>query len=62
MAQTILRMPGVRAATGLSKSGIYNLIRAGDFPKPVSLGARARGWKEADIDRWIESRRTAGAA
>jgi prophage regulatory protein len=62
MGQAIIRMPELRARTGLSKSCIYNYIRAGDFPRPVLLGARAKGWIEADIDRWIESRRTAGAA
>ena len=62
MAQAVLRMPEVRARTGLCKSTIYNLIKAQDFPKPIALSRRAKGWKEADIDRWIESRTQTTAA
>ncbi len=28
----------------------------GSFPKPISLGARAVGWLESDIDGWIAAR------
>ncbi len=53
MAITILRLPAVKARTGLSRSTIYLRIAEGTFPKPVSLGARAVGWLEADIDYWL---------
>lgn len=61
-ALTILRRKQVEARTGLSRSAIYarlrpNPKRPGDydptFPKPVSVGARAVGWIEAEIDKWI---------
>jgi prophage regulatory protein len=35
---------------------IYLLMSQGDFPKNISLGARAVGWLESDIQDWIESR------
>jgi prophage regulatory protein len=50
---TLLRMPQVKARTGLSRSTIYLRIKAGEFPTQVSLGARAVGWIEAEIERWI---------
>jgi prophage regulatory protein len=56
MAITILRLPMVRARTGLSRSTIYLRISDGSFPLPVSLGARAVGWLEADIEDWITRR------
>ena len=43
----ILRRPLVEKRTGLTKSGIYFLIREGSFPRPVRLGVRAVGWIEA---------------
>ena len=54
MATTILRLPAVKARTGLSRSTIYLRISEGDFPKPVSLGGRAVGWIEGEIDDWLE--------
>lgn len=56
MAITILRLPAVKARTGLSRSTIYLRIAEGTFPKAVSLGARAVGWLEADIDYWLALR------
>jgi len=56
MTHTILRLPIVKARTGLSRSTIYVRVSDGTFPKPVSLGARAVGWPESDIDAWISGR------
>ena len=55
MAQ-ILRLPTVKARTGLSRSTIYMYVKDGVFPKPVSLGARAVGWLDSEIDDWIDQR------
>jgi prophage regulatory protein len=52
-AATLLRMPQVKARTGLSRSAIYLKIKNGEFPAPVSLGPRAVGWLEAEVERWI---------
>lgn len=64
MATTILRLPAVKARTGLSRSTIYLRISEGRFPGPVSLGGRAVGWIEAEVSDWlnqqIEASRKAG--
>lgn len=52
----IIRLAEVKTATGLGRSSIYKFISEGTFPKPVSLGTRAVGWIEAEIDAWIESK------
>ena len=61
-ALTILRRKQVEARTGLSRSSIYarlrqNPKRPGDydptFPKPISVGAKAVGWIEAEIEEWL---------
>ena len=51
-----LRMPEVVYRTGLARSTIKERVREGSFPKPVSLGARARGWIEAEIEEWMRER------
>lgn len=52
--ETILRLPEVIKKTGLSRSGIYLAIDVGTFPAPIKLGARAVGWLESEINRWID--------
>ena len=54
MAQTILRLPAVKARTGLSRSTIYLRISEGNFPRPIQLGVRAVGWIEAEINDWLD--------
>lgn len=52
----ILRLPEVIGRVGLRRASIYLHISKGSFPKPISLGARAVGWLESDIDGWIAAR------
>ena len=57
MPQKMLRRREVQARICLSKSTLYRLISAGQFPRPVPLGIRARGWPEDEVDAWLEARR-----
>lgn len=57
----ILRRPEVERRTGLSRSTIYLYVQRGDFPRPVKLGPKAAGWRESQIDQWIDERREATA-
>lgn len=59
---TILRRKQVEARCGLSRSTIYAKIRLNQkrpkdydptFPKPISVGAKAVGWIESEIDAWL---------
>ena len=59
MTHTILRLPDVKIRTGLSRSTIYLHISKGMFPESISLGDRAVGWLEADINEWLEQKITA---
>lgn len=54
--EKILRLRSVLSRTGLSRSMVYDLIAKKGFPKPISLGARAVGWLESEIDAWIAER------
>ncbi len=53
MPKRILRLPIVLDRTGLSRSTVYQRVTDGKFPRPVSLGARAVGWIEAEVEEWI---------
>lgn len=51
-----LRLPKVKAVTGLSKSSLYELIRAKNFPAPVHLGARTVAWVASEVKQWAAER------
>lgn len=57
--QTILRRDAVERMTGLPRSTLYAKVAAGEFPKPVRLGARSVGWFEQDIAAWQQALRVA---
>jgi prophage regulatory protein len=50
---TILRLSTVKSRTGLSRSTIYLRMRQGTFPRQISLGGRAIGWIENEIEDWL---------
>jgi prophage regulatory protein len=51
----LLKRPVVEDRTGLSKSVLYDKIRRGEFPRPVSVTAKAVAWVEAEVNDWIAS-------
>lgn len=56
MLKKINRLPKVEDRVGLSRSSIYLRMGKGEFPKSISLGGRAVGWLESDIDQWLDDR------
>jgi len=59
MSYKIARLPRVKDKTGLSRSTIYLRISKNEFPAPISLGGRAVGWIEEEIDNWLAEKITA---
>lgn len=57
--RTILRIEVVFRRSGLKRTMLYDLIAKGQFPKQVSLGARAVGWYEDEVDEWVRNRDSA---
>jgi prophage regulatory protein len=51
-----VRLPEVKAVTGLSKSSLYALIRANNFPAPVRLGPRTVAWVKSEVKQWAVER------
>lgn len=52
----IIRLKEVVHLTSLSKTSIYERMKAGTFPKAASLGGRAVGWSEKAVLGWIASK------
>ncbi|WP_408004376.1 helix-turn-helix transcriptional regulator [Pseudomonas schmalbachii] len=49
-----MRLPAVRAATGLSRTTIYDLMKAGRFPRGRRIaGTGATGWDSLEINAWV---------
>lgn len=64
---TIIRLPEVIKAVGLSRATIYRRMAEGHFPKQVALSesdARSApvGWSSNEIAAWIEATKKARSA
>jgi prophage regulatory protein len=53
---TFMRLPAVKALTGLSKSSLYALIRINSFPASVQLGPRMVAWVKEEVQAWAAER------
>jgi len=47
----------VEKLSGLSRATIYRLIKAGKFPRPLSIGTGSVRWRQSDIISWQQSLR-----
>ena len=56
MGDRLLRRREVEQITGMGRSSIYRLMKAGSFPRSVRVGSTAVRWRSSDITRWVESR------
>ena len=52
----ILRVADLQALLNLSRTTIWRLRRAGEFPQPIRLSANAVGWPAHVIDEWLAER------
>ena len=51
----LVRIDVVCHLTSLSRSTIYRLKAAGQFPEPEVISPRCVRWHERDIEDWIEN-------
>lgn len=56
-----LRLPAVKARTGMSRSSIYREMQAGKFPRPIRVGLNSVAWPSTLIEAWQQSRMQASA-
>lgn len=53
----LIRFPAVKELTGLSRSTIDRLEKAGSFPRRVMISQNAVGWHRSEVIGWMQSRR-----
>lgn len=61
----LLRIRDVNRITGLSRTHIYRLMKAGAFPRSISLGPKTTSWLESEVTAWVDAQvaaRDAGSA
>ena len=52
----ILTMKQVCELTTYTAQHIYRLIRAGKFPRPIRLGLNRIGFRQVEIEAWMDAR------
>ena len=52
----ILRLNALTKLTGLSRTTLWRLERAGEFHNRIRLSKNSVGWDESDVARWLASR------
>lgn len=52
----LIRLTVVLQRTALSKTSIYDLMKAGDFPASIPLGGKSVAWVESEVNQWIADR------
>ena len=55
-AKALARRRQVEKLVQLSRSTIYANVKAGTFPAPIRIGARAVAWRLSDVEAWLEAR------
>lgn len=55
----LISLAEVKDMTGLGKTMIYRLMKAGTFPAQYKPGGHASRWSEAEIKAWRERQRAA---
>jgi len=45
----------------LSERTIFNMEQRGEFPRRIALTSRNVAWDLAEVEQWIEARRSSGA-
>ncbi len=61
-AASLYTIRTVQAITALGRTKIYDLIRKGEFPAPIKLGARTARWHSSLIDAWLKAQIDAQAS
>ena len=52
----VLRISEVSKTTGLSRTSIYEAVKANSFPKPLKISERSIGFLQSEISAWIKER------
>ena len=56
MSQRFISVKETAHRICLSKTELYDRLKAGTFPKPIALGPKKVVFLESDIDAWIKGK------
>lgn len=51
----IIRLKTVLLRSGLSRSTLYRKIGEGTFPAQIKISIHSAGWRESEVNRWIDN-------
>ena len=54
-SEKLLKIEDVVSMTSISRSAIYGMMKAGEFPNSRRVGAQAVRWRLSDVLDWIEA-------
>jgi prophage regulatory protein len=59
-SKTLINRKKLHAMIPLAERTIYNMEQRGEFPRRIALTSRNVAWDLAEIEAWIEARRSSG--
>lgn len=58
--KTLINRKKLLAMIPLAERTIYNMEQRGEFPRRIALTSRNVAWDLAEIEHWIEGRKSSG--
>ena len=58
--RTLINRKKLLAMIPLSERTIFNMEQRGEFPRRIALTSRNVAWDLAEVEQWIEARRSSG--
>lgn len=59
-SKTLINRKKLLAMIPLSERTIFNMEQRGEFPRRIALTSRNVAWDLAEIEEWIEARKSSG--
>ncbi|GAB0119071.1 helix-turn-helix transcriptional regulator [Acidisoma sp. 7E03] len=59
-SKTLIGRRQLHAMIPLAERTIFNMERRGEFPRRIALSSRKVAWDLAEIEGWIEARKSSG--
>lgn len=59
-SKTVINRKKLLAMIPLSERTIFNMEQRGEFPRRITLTSRNVAWDLAEVEEWIEARRSSG--
>lgn len=60
-SKTLINRKKLLGMIPLSERTIFNMEQRGEFPRRIALTSRNVAWDLAEVEEWIEARKSSGA-